>query len=230
MSLAMGKIGSIEKDRRNKQGEGYNFRGIDDVYNAFHPILVETGIFIIPTIISSLREERTSRNGGQLIYTFLTVKYTFYCADGSSVETIVVGEGFDSGDKSANKAMSGAQKYAFLQTFCVPTEDHKDSEIDDHDVLPKKNNKSGPTAIGDIIPKAFGDVTDPQIKRLYSIASNFGWEPEEAEEMAAAAFGIKVSFAELTKKQYESLCRWIETMSYKDCLDKWNAVKGVNKA
>ena len=46
----------------------------------------------------------------------------------------------DSGDKSCNKAMSAAQKYAFLQVFCIPTEDPpsepKDTEGQTHEVSP----------------------------------------------------------------------------------------------
>ena len=35
----------------------------------------------------------------------------------------------DSGDKASNKAMSSAFKYAFIETFCVPTEEDKDTDV-----------------------------------------------------------------------------------------------------
>ena len=81
--------------------------------------------------------ERTYRNGTTLIYRVLKVQYTFHADDGSGVDVVTVGEGMDSGDKAANKAMSAAQKYAFLQTFCIPTEEQKDSEVDHYEVAPK---------------------------------------------------------------------------------------------
>jgi hypothetical protein len=57
--------------------------------------------------------------------------------DGSSIEVVTVGEAMDSGDKSCNKAMSTAQKYAIFQVFAIPTEELKDSDDDSPDPLPK---------------------------------------------------------------------------------------------
>ena len=48
--------------------------------------------------------------------------------DGSSVETVNVGEAMDSGDKGFNKAMSIALKYSLLQMFLIPTEEQKDPD------------------------------------------------------------------------------------------------------
>lgn len=57
----------------------------------------------------------------------------------------MIGEAMDSGDKSCNKAMSAAQKYAFLQIFCIPTEEPKDTENETHSgVLPKKEQPKQP--------------------------------------------------------------------------------------
>jgi hypothetical protein len=43
----------------------------------------------------------------------------------------------DSGDKASNKAMSVAYKYAFMQIFCIPTEEEKDTEYKSPEVKPK---------------------------------------------------------------------------------------------
>lgn len=125
----MSEIGSVGKDRRNAQ-QGYSFRGIDDIYNAVHPLLVKHKVFCAPQVISKEREDRQSKSGGGLIYTVLTVAFDFFADDGSSVRVVTVGEGMDSGDKSANKAMSGAQKYAIIQLFAIPTEEGVDSEVE----------------------------------------------------------------------------------------------------
>jgi hypothetical protein len=131
----MDEIGAIGKDRKNIQ-QNYQFRGIDDLYNAVHSALARHGVFCVPTVIDQKREERPSKSGGVLIYTVLTIKYTFYAPDGSFFDAVVIGEGMDSGDKSGNKAMSGAQKYALLQVFCIPTEEPKDSENESPEVKP----------------------------------------------------------------------------------------------
>ncbi|MDD5513186.1 MAG: ERF family protein [Candidatus Omnitrophica bacterium] len=132
----MRDIEAIPKDRRNQQ-QGYSFRGIDDVYNLIHPVMAKHGVFMSCVILSDRTEERKSNKGNALIYRVINARYRFTADDGSSIETDVIGEGMDSGDKSANKAMSVGQKYALLQVFMVPTDDPKDPENENHEVEPK---------------------------------------------------------------------------------------------
>lgn len=120
---------AISKSKRNQQ-QGFMYRGIDDVMNTFQPLMAERGIFLVPEVIDSTREERQTTKGGNLIYSVLTVKYTFYASDGSSVSATVIGEGMDSGDKASNKAMAVAMKYAMFQVFCIPTEEMQDPDAE----------------------------------------------------------------------------------------------------
>lgn len=131
-AIAQG-IGAITKSKKNVS-QNFMFRGIDDVYNAIQPLFAKNEVFTLPEVLEDRTEERTSKAGGTLIYRILKMKYTFYTTDGSSVHAIVIGEGMDSGDKAANKAMAIAHKYALLQTFCVPTEDMKDPDSESHEV------------------------------------------------------------------------------------------------
>lgn len=131
----MRDIGSIGKDKANTQ-QGYKFRGVDDVYNALQPVLVKHRVFPVPIIIEERREDRTSSKGNALIYTILKMKYRLYADDGSFVEAETIGEGMDSGDKSANKAMSVAYKYAMFQLLCIPTE-AVDPDSETHEVARK---------------------------------------------------------------------------------------------
>lgn len=124
---AMNEVNSIQKDNYNTI-QKFKFRGIDDVMNSMHPILSKNNIFVVPEIENFEREERTSKNGGLIIYTIATIKFTFYAEDGSSIVTKVVGEAMDSGDKGMNKAMSIAYKYALFQVFCIPTQDDPDKD------------------------------------------------------------------------------------------------------
>ena len=134
---AIGKIGAIGKDKINEQ-QKFRYRGIDQVYNALNPVMAELGIFFCPEVLDQKREERVTKNGTVLTYTLLTMKYTAFAPDGSSVSMTVVGEGMDSGDKGSNKAMSVAMKYAMFQLFCIPTEERKDPDADVYtDVMPR---------------------------------------------------------------------------------------------
>lgn len=141
---AMNEVNSISKDNYNKI-QNFKFRGIDDVMNTMHPILSKNNIFVAPEVESFEREERTSKNGGLIIYTVATIKLTFYAEDGSNIIVKVVGEAMDSGDKGMNKAMSIAYKYALFQVFCIPTED--DPDKDSYTLTPKQQtNKNTKTS------------------------------------------------------------------------------------
>lgn len=122
---------TIGKSKFNPQ-QKFNYRGIDDVMNTFQPLLSQRGIFLVPEVLEHHREERATKNGGNLIYSVLKVKYTFFATDGSSVSAVVIGEGMDSADKSSNKAMAAAMKYAMFQVFCIPTEEMKDPDGESH--------------------------------------------------------------------------------------------------
>lgn len=139
----MSDIGVIGKEKRNTQ-QGFKYRGVDDVMNALQPVMVQHGLFVVPEIIDQKREERQTKNKGNLIYSVCTVRYTFYAKDGSSVQCVVVGEGMDSGDKATNKAMSIAFKYACFQVFCIPTEEMKDPDAEVHEVTPKSKHTDNP--------------------------------------------------------------------------------------
>ena len=140
IDAVMSEIGAVGKTSRNTQ-QGFMFRGIDAVMNAINPALVKHHLFIVPEILEQRREERTTSKGNTLIYSIVTVKYTFYAEDGSSVSAVVIGEGMDSGDKATNKAMSIAFKYACFQVFCIPTEEMVDPDQDSHEVKIEKTKK-----------------------------------------------------------------------------------------
>ena len=129
------EVGAIGKDAQNIQ-QNFRYRGVDMVMNALHPAFVKHSVFVTPKILDLKRENRQTQKGGNLTYTIATIEYTFYAEDGSSVIAVVVGEAMDSADKSTNKAMSVAFKYACFQVFCIPTEEVEDPDEDSYDVKP----------------------------------------------------------------------------------------------
>lgn len=178
MAKVMAEVGPIAKNRTNTF-QRYQFRGIDDIYDAFQGVLSANGLLCIPYVVSTERHERPGKDGGMLMFTFLTVDYIFYAPDGSSLTARTVGEAMDSSDKSANKAMSAAQKYAFIQTFIVPTAGAKDSE-DDHPVPASKptiNNFKPHThnydfATGEVTTKSPSSGANNDVGREKIVASD----------------------------------------------------------
>lgn len=129
ITSVMGELGAIGKDRKNQQ-QGFMYRGVDDVMNALQPLLVKHGVFIVPEVIEHTREERQTKSGGNLIYSVMKIKHHFVAEDGSEVISTTIGEGMDSADKSSNKALAIAFKYACFQVFCIPTEEMSDPDAE----------------------------------------------------------------------------------------------------
>jgi glutamine synthetase len=141
------KIG-IAKDSRNNQGQGYNFRGIDAVYNVLSSIMAQNGLVIVPRMLARTCEERVSKSGGALFYVTVEAEFDLISAeDGSKHTARTFGEAMDSGDKATNKAMSAAYKYMAFQTFAIPTSGDNDADSSTHEVVRKKpsidNNRLG---------------------------------------------------------------------------------------
>ena len=128
-------VNGISKDRKNNQGSGYMFRGIDDIFNALAPLLATHGLCILPRVLSRDCVERQSKAGGTLFYTTVEAEFDFVSAEDGSKHTVkTFGEAMDSGDKGTNKAMSAAYKYAAFQAFCIPTEGDNDADASTHSV------------------------------------------------------------------------------------------------
>ena len=136
MPKIMAAVGPVAKSQVNTKFKG---QAIEDIYNALNKAMSEHGVFTSSEILETIRDERKTSGGGALLYTILKVRYTFWAPDGSSVSTTVQGEGMDAGDKSANKAMSAAHKYALKQAFLIPTESD-DSDRESHEVAPRHDD------------------------------------------------------------------------------------------
>lgn len=131
----MKETNAISKGRRNMQ-QGFMFRSIDDVMNELHELFAKNEVFILPDVQGFTTENRPNKNGGVNTFTRATVKFRYLTTDGSSVETVNVGEAMDGGDKGMNKAMSAAIKYSLLQMFLIPTEEKKDPDYDTPEETP----------------------------------------------------------------------------------------------
>ncbi len=143
----------ILKSRRNTQGSGYNFRGIDDVYNAIAPLLAQHGLCILPRILGRTCEERQTKAGGAIFYVTVEAEFDLVCAEDGSKHTVrTFGEAMDTSDKATNKAMSAAYKYAAFQTFAIPTEADNDADSSTHEVAARapKHRPIGEDPLGQL--------------------------------------------------------------------------------
>jgi hypothetical protein len=153
----MAAIG-IAKDSKNKT-QGWQFRGIDAVYNALAPLLAKHELLILPRITNRTVCEKLTKNGGTVFYVTVDADFDFVSAkDGSKHTVSTIGEAMDSGDKATNKAMSIALKYAAFQSFFIPTEaTMSDADLESYNIEQASNAvnswvtaiKNGQTTIDD---------------------------------------------------------------------------------
>lgn len=167
----------ISKSRKNQQ-QGYQFRGIDDVYNALAPILAKHGLVILPRCISRTVAERQARGGGVLFSVVVEAEFDFVSSfDGSRHTVKTYGEAMDSADKATNKAMSAAYKYAAFQAFCIPTEGDNDADATTHQVeTPSASKPAARSRAAASAPAASGPemLTADEVASITALAQEVG--------------------------------------------------------
>ena len=186
MADAMADVTAIGKNKRNTH-QGFNFRGVDDVYNQLHGILSKHRIFSAPEVLAERSEEQTTSKGGVLIYRILTIKYTFYADDGSNVSVTVIGEGMDPGDKAANKAMSVAHKYALFQVFMIPTAEVVDPDVESYEL----EGKNPMAKLAAEMKAALAGIGDEAVAGGYRADGVAAYKAGDSKKLAAVIGRIK---------------------------------------
>jgi len=157
----------ITKSRRNSS-QGYNFRGIDDVYNVLSPILAKHGLCILPRMLSRTCEEVPTKSGGSMRYVVVEAEFDLVSSEDGSIHTIkTFGEAMDTADKATNKAMSAAYKYAAFQAFAIPTEGNEDADA----VTPEPAARSAPA------PRAVVKSAIPWRQAIIHVGQKFKGQP-----------------------------------------------------
>ena len=212
----------IPEDKKTKAENGSDFafmyRGIDDVMNALQPLLSKHGVIIIPQVIESALEPVVIEKKGYNIVKWralMKIKHIWACTDGSSIESITIGEGLDNGDKASNKAMAIAYKYSCFQVLCIPTEEMVDPDSEVYDMQQETQKATemvlksfGGTVVPDEMNKRQeskkNTISEAQQKRLYALCSHHS----EIGKNVIMEFGYSSSKDILTK-DYEAICEKI---------------------
>ncbi len=119
------RIGYIQK-RGHNELFGYSYAMAADIAGAVGDALAELGVIVIPHL-ESITSEPLPAARERIVR--VVMDYTLVDSQTGERETIrVAGEGRDPGDKGPYKAMTGALKYALLQTFLIATGDDPENE------------------------------------------------------------------------------------------------------
>lgn len=120
MLAVMQDVPPISKNSKNKHF-GYNFRGIDDVYQVLNPILAKHGVFMT-----------MERINGE------TIRWHFHHEDGSSVYSDMKHWQGGNTFQHDGMAVSYSQRNVLTSTFLIPT---KQGDLDSvEEELPSKTD------------------------------------------------------------------------------------------
>jgi hypothetical protein len=127
IAAVMARVGAIKKTASPQLR--YRYLSEESLIEALRPAMIEEGLIILPGEIIDLRTETyETPNGATMNRVIVRIEYRIvHAPSGSDVTIQVTGEGADVGDKAANKAATGALKYALRQTFLVAGGDDADA-------------------------------------------------------------------------------------------------------
>lgn len=142
-------VDHVEKDGFNSQ-HNYAYTSEAAFLRALRGEMAQRGLTLFPAVVPDSVQITGRTDGGKGSITSCVMQYTI--TDSESGESIVVSvpsQGYDTLDKGAFKAMTGALKYALRQTFMLPTGD--DPEGNDAPAgaasASRGNGRSGSSAV-----------------------------------------------------------------------------------
>jgi ERF superfamily len=119
------RLGYIQKRGHNER-HNYSYVTAADLAGSVGDILAELGVIVIPQL-QSISTEPPRSSSDRIAR--VVMNYRFVDArSGEELTVRVAGEGADAGDKAPYKAMTGALKYALLQSFLLSTGDDPEDE------------------------------------------------------------------------------------------------------
>lgn len=122
LAAVMNDVQVVAKKDRNEHHK-FLFRGIDAVINAVGPALRTHNVIVMPHVEDFNYTTTATSNGKPTGHVTVKVRYRFTGPAGDFMDSVVVGESMDLGDKATPKAMSVAFRTALLQALALPTDE-----------------------------------------------------------------------------------------------------------
>jgi len=178
LAVVRRRIAYVQK-RGHNQRHNYRYVTAADIAGAVGDILAELGVVVVPRLESISHEAVRPSAGGTEHATHVVMSYSFLDVDTAEEITVkTAGEGLDSGDKAPYKAMTGALKYALLQSFLLATgddpEEERSSPADHSSTPPERRSERVITAEEMRELRQLIDDTETELERVlayYKLAS-----------------------------------------------------------
>ncbi len=123
MCRVMERVAYVQKDKAMMGGGSYKYVSVEAIIAAIRPEMIREQLVLLPVGVQPVTVEHfEGKNGGrqnrtQVIYTFKML----HAPSGQTEPVVSIGEAIDVGDKSSNKAMTAARKYALIMAFNIET-------------------------------------------------------------------------------------------------------------
>lgn len=129
------KLAEVMKEVQYIQKRGFNnfhkysYATEADVNDHVRESLAKRNVIMIPNVKTHSYREHTNNSGKKEYIVTVEVEFTFHDGDtGETMTFTTFGEGQDAGDKGTYKAITGAQKYALMKAFMIPTGDDPEAD------------------------------------------------------------------------------------------------------
>lgn len=125
LSEVMALVSRVPKNGRNDFHK-YDYVTEADILDAVRTAMAERRLILVPSAVDA-KSESVGDKGDRLF----TLRQRFTVHDGDSGEELafdMYGQGSDKLDKGCYKAATGAEKYALLKLFMIPTGDDPERE------------------------------------------------------------------------------------------------------
>lgn len=199
LAKVMQEVKYIQKRGHNKF-HNYKYATEADVNEKVRECLAEKNVIMLPSMKShSIRETKTAKGDTEYI---VCVDMDFTFIDGESGEQLTItmsGEGQDRGDKAIYKAISGAQKYALMKVFMIPTGDDPEGD----ETVDERNHKESNVRNSGSKVQRSGLANKGQRNAIGNMIKNLGLEGDALTD-ALKSCGIHDSAA-MTYEQADKL-------------------------
>lgn len=197
MSAITNDISAVAKNLEVElpNGKGYKAVSEPDVLRAVKPIEAKFGVYSYPVkreIVESGEIVTTTKYGEKKsLFVRVEVIYRFVNIEKPEeyIEVFSYGDGVDSQDKAAGKAMTYADKYALLKAYKIQTGEDTDAE-GSGDLVKKTNSK---------------DLASESEKAAFRLmCSKAGIDPKEVLRAVGWTAGL------MTKEQHGAALAWLK--------------------
>jgi len=204
----MQNVDYLQKDGRVAYGSTrYSYLSEEKITSEMREAMLKAGLVIYPARMEVVNQQDVSTKTGQARVVNILITYRVQDVESEEfIEVQALGEGMDAGDKAVYKAMTGAFKYAQRQTFMIPTGDDPDKVSSDE--LTSKGEQEPPTE-GSQPEQVFDRATQSQLNKIYALAREVGYTPEQMRDLIGSEFG-RESSRELTKREASKLIDMLE--------------------